>query len=126
MCRTSLADELISDRRIEEFRENIQDALSVMNSQPKFGRVAAHAYISLANILNLTVTDAARLLDISESGYAAWKCGQTLGLGVDELEKISCLMGIYKYLMTLYSGNVDRVSIWFSRANRGAIFDGCV
>lgn len=124
MNGTSLVDELISGRRIEEIRENIQDALNAMNSRPKFGRIAAHAYTSLADIWSLTPTNAARLLDISESDYAAWKCGQILCLGVDELEKISCLMGIYKYLMTLSSGNVNRVSIWIFRSNRGAIFNG--
>ncbi len=120
----SLVDELIKERRIEEFRENIQDALRLGAEEVKFRRLAARAYIGLAGIWVLDQSDAATLLNLSDQDYQDWQEGEFTDLGVDHLEKISCLLGIYRYLFTLYSGHTDRVSAWLCRSNAGVLIAG--
>ncbi len=120
----SLIDELINERRIEEFRENIQDALRLSAEDPKFRRVAGRAYVSLAGTWRFSHSQAARFLSISEDDYQAWLGEDFDRLGEVELEKISCLLGIYKYLGRLYSGQVDRIDKWLKRDNSGPLYSG--
>ena len=124
MSRISQADELTAHRRYDEFRENIQDACDAMNTKYRFRRVAANVYISLAGIWKLNRKDAARPLSISDLDYAVWQGGKFSGLGVVGLEKISYLLGIYRYFVASYSENINRVSSWLCRPKFGDVFAG--
>lgn len=120
--KSPLVDKLIADRRLEEFRENIKAGTELMADQTKFQRVAAHAYVGLAKIWHLPDDKAASLLDVSNETYTAFLKEDAARLGAVELEKISCLLGIYKYLATLYSGHFDRVGAWLLKPNNGHLF----
>lgn len=110
-----LADELIAERWQEEIRENIRDGFHLVVDKPGYRQVAARAFISLAGIWGLSRSEAAALLLISTAEYREWEAGSVDGLDADSLAKISCLLGNYKYLCTLYSGHIDRVGGWFRR-----------
>lgn len=120
----SLADELILEKRYEECRDNIRTALQAMADDERFRRVAVLAYIGLAGIWELDPTEAAKLLSVSDDVYGSWCNGDFNTLSSDELEKISCLLGIYKYLETLYSGKKSRIARWFRQPSIVHPFDG--
>lgn len=122
--RTSLADELIGDRQIEEFRFAIRTDVRSMIDEPRVRRVAARVYTRLAEAWGLSDSMTANLILIRECDVRAWQSGDPAGLDADELEKISCLLGIYRNLATLYSGHMDRVDHWLLRDNRGPLFEG--
>lgn len=122
--RVFLVDGSIDERRIEEFQENMSSVFREIGDDPEFRQVAAHAYISLAGIWKLTRADAAKLLNVSNESIDAWCAKDASGLSTGHLEKISCLLGIYRYLYILNSANIGRVSAWMHRSNAGALFAG--
>ncbi len=124
MSKRILVDELIAERRIEELRGNVSDLLVQFLGRPESRNIAARIYVKLVERWALSTTDAARLIDISTGEYQSWLKGDAENLDVVELEKIQCLVGIYRYLTTLYSGHMDRVERWLCRKNHGDLYRG--
>ncbi len=122
--KRSLVDELIAERRVEEFRENIGDKLRLDAGNPEFRRVAGNAFAAMAGEWGLSAVEAAALLSASDREYQKWIAGDFAHVDTEHLEKISCLMGIYRYLATLYSGHFDRVGAWLKRKNAGVLYGG--
>lgn len=120
--KRSLVDELIVERRIEEFRGNIDEALRLRADDPNFRRVAGRAYLVMASEWGLTPTEAAELLSTTKNDVENWIAGDYSSVDTEHLEKISCLMGIYKYLSTLYSGHFDRVGKWLRQKNECELY----
>ncbi len=114
---TRLSDELIAERRIEAFREKIESGLQWMADSKRFRRVACHAYTGLCGVWEIPENDAATLLGITPTRYRKWVANDGEPMDVQVLEKISCLLGIYKDLGTLYSGHLDRTARWFKYPN---------
>lgn len=119
-----LSEELIEERMLEQHREDIEGGFQLMADKPKFCRVAARSYISLAGVWGLRQTQAAHFLSIDEDEYRRWIDEDYDRLAPDHLEKISCLLGIYRYLMALYSGHQDRVERWLNQDNDGCVYGG--
>jgi len=77
----------------------------------------------LANSWNLTVEDSCALLgDLSPSTWHAWARKQPRALAVDQLTRISYLIGIFTSLQVLYPGPL--AAQWVSRPNTNALFGG--
>ena len=110
--------------QLDEMRESVTSDFRKSEEKEKLIQVAAHAYIALADIWHLDEPHAAKLLGISEADYSAWQMDRFEGFGEKEFEKISCLVGIYKYVSILYSGQLDRVGAWMWRSNDGCVFCG--
>jgi len=119
-----LSDELIAERQIEEFRESIKDGIRLASNQPEFRRVATRVFVSLAGAWGLSPLEASRLVGISAGEYEEWCRDEWESVGPDHIERISCLLGIYMNLCTLYSGHIDRVHRWLRRANNSPLFGG--
>ena len=85
---------------------------------------AARVYIQLAERWALSSKEAAEFIGIANHNYRAWLRGDVESLDVVEIEKISCLLGIYRHLTTLYSGHMDRVDRWLRRQNDGDLYAG--
>lgn len=95
-----------------------------MANDADFQRVAASKYVELASFLILEPAEAAKLLNIPIGDYEAWTKETPDTVGAEEMEKISCLLGIYEALKTLYSGKTGRMARWFRQGNPESPFDG--
>ena len=119
-----LVDELIAECRIEELRECIKGGIDLASENPRFRRVAGRLFIGMVSIWGLSHSQVAELLGVSPAIYGQWENNEFSSINSELIEKISCLIGICKYLDTLYSGKVDRIGRWLSTRNSGAVFDG--
>lgn len=120
----SLVDELIAERRLEAFQENIKSGLQFTADSEKFRRVACHAYVGLSEVFQLSDTEAAELLGFPTERFQEWVLHDEEPMDAETIEKISCLLGIYKYLSSLYSGQINRMARWLRVANSS--FEGRV
>lgn len=119
-----MVKELIVERRIEEIREANSDGVHSLLQQPGVRDVAARVYTKLADRWGLSSKEAAKFIGITDRDYRSWRQGDVESLSVIEIEKISCLLGIYQHLATLYSGHMDRVDRWLCRPNHGDLYCG--
>lgn len=119
-----LVDELILDRQIEEFRENIKGDLRHFIDKARVREVAARIYSKLSDNWGLSKPQSAALIGRSEDDLNCWRNDDARSLNVEDLEKISCLLGIYSWLFTLYSGHAERVHRWLLRENHGERYEG--
>ncbi len=121
----ALVERLIRDRRIKEYRETIKDAMRDAAGNRRFQGVAAHAYVSLARLWRLEEEEASVLLGIPVDVYLRW-CEESdiEDIDVELIEKISCLLGIYRNLYDLFSGNIESVETWLTKPNAGDLFAG--
>lgn len=119
-----LSEELVEARTRERYGHEIEGGFQVMAENEEFRRVAARTYIKFAGMLSLTESQAAHFLSIEENVYQGWLKETWDKVTPDDLEKISLLMGIDKYLMRLYSGQKDRVTQWFEKENKGGLYGG--
>ncbi len=91
--------------------------------QPDVQSVALKAFGRIAEAWALTGTEAAALVDMSES---TWKRARRPGyagtLTRDQILRLSGLVGLYKSLELFFSTPV--ASRWVKSANRGPEFDG--
>lgn len=120
----SLVNELILERHLEEFRESINDDFRGLIKQPRVREVAARIYIKVVSRWELSSKDAAKFIGTSYHDYQAWLWGDAESLDIVELEKIWCLLGIYRHLGTLYSGHIDRADRWIHFQNFDGLFGG--
>ncbi|MBE2276868.1 MAG: DUF2384 domain-containing protein [Rhodobacteraceae bacterium] len=92
-------------------------------SQPDVQSVALKAFGRIAEAWSLTGTEAAALVDMSES---TWKRARRPGyagtLTRDQMLRLSGLVGLYKSLDLFFSAPV--ATQWVKSANRGPEFDG--
>ncbi len=124
MNKDRLIDELIVERCIEELRETVRDLSVQILERPETKNTAARIYVKLVERWALSTVEAARLIDISTGEYQSWLKGDAGNLDIVELEKIQCLIGICRYLTTLFSGHMDRVDRWLCRQNHGDLYRG--
>ena len=117
-------DKLDAERGRERKLETMQDYIVLNSGKEEVKRVAAHAFFNLAKHWALSEEEAANLLDISPEDYQVWQGNNVDSLTEESLEKIACLLGMYKHLATLYSGQRSRMGAWMRRANAGNLYNG--
>lgn len=84
--------------------------------------VALKAFIRLTKIWELTNSDAAALLGVSQSTWDRIKRGNREGdLSQDQLTRVSALIGIYKGLHLLFAD--DMADRWLRLPNKGPLFN---
>lgn len=92
--------------------------------RPELADVGLRTFFNIARKWNLSSQEARCLLGSPEPAtYSRWKRGQRGPVTVDVLERISCILGIYKALHLLFAepGQADS---WLRRANEASIFGG--
>lgn len=119
-----LSEELIEERMLEQYREDIEAGFELLADKPKFGRVAGRAYVALCGAWRLSRLQAVNLMRLTDKEYERWLDEVHEGIGPVHLEKISCLLGIYRCLMTLYSGQQHRGERWLKIANEEQPYSG--
>ena len=84
---------------------------------------AVRGLVRLAGAWHLTTTDVTALLGgIAPSTWHAWKRTAPAELTMDQLTRISLLLGIYTALHVLHAGPL--ADAWVSRPNTNALFAG--
>ncbi len=97
--------------------------LSSREERQRLSRSALAGFFRLAERWSLRDEDARALLGgVSSSTYYAWKKRPQRLLDVDQITRISYLVGIYKALHVLYGDAL--ADTWVSLPNRNAIFGG--
>lgn len=82
------------------------------------------AFVRLSELWNLNPAQQATLLGASSPDQCSmWLKGDVEGAGVELLERLSYLLGIYKALKMLGAG-MDGGRLWLRGPNRSATFDG--
>ncbi len=119
-----LSEELIEERMLEQYREDIDKGFELLADKPKFRRVAGRAYVALCGSWNLSRLQAVNLLGLTDKEYEKWLDEDHDGVGPEHLEKISCLLGTYRYLMTLYSGQRHRGERWLKSVSGAKPYAG--
>lgn len=86
-------------------------------------RVQREITIMQTELWGLNNSDAVGLLALPIGRFEQWA---SLSGDIDavEMEKISCLLGIYVGLGTLDSGKTNRANRWFTKANGYSLFAG--
>jgi hypothetical protein len=85
--------------------------------------VGLKAYSRLASQWQLTLREAAHLLDVSESTWKRIKSGQFSGdLTRDQTLRLSALIGLYKALALYFDPPLSER--WVKLENTGPLFDG--
>jgi hypothetical protein len=85
-------------------------------------------FLKIADAWQLSESDRLRVLGMpSRSTFHSWvtkvRRGNDITLSVDELTRISAVLGIYKALRILFPRDAD-ASLWLRSANNGPIFGG--
>lgn len=124
MEHTRSIDEYIEQQLAEQRRESLKNHAHPHKLGARVQQVAAHAYIRMTGLWQFSTRDAEEFLGVSSNTFAAWKVDDTRSLNAEALEKISCLLGMYKHLGTLYSGQIPRVDRWWHCKNAGEPFHG--
>jgi len=79
-------------------------------------------FLRIAQAWQLSPEQKCQLLgDISESMLHQWICAQDATLSIDQLERISHVLGIYKSLQILLPSSADG---WVKRPNTNTLFKG--
>lgn len=95
----------------------------VADSEAHRSRIAVRAAVRVADKWNLSVRQAAALLDVSVRTFHRMKDGTWSGtVGQDLLLRISGLVGLYKGLHLYFSD--DLADRWVTLANSGPLFAG--
>ena len=85
---------------------------------------AMRTYPSIANDWGLKEQEAALLLGVPESTYRRWRKQPTAArLDVNQLERMSLILGIYKALQILLP-RADAADAWLRRPNHNPLFAG--
>jgi len=86
-------------------------------------RIALKAYARVAAHWSLTTSEAAALADMSESTWKRARGASFAGhLSVDQMLRLSALIGLYKALELYFGGPIARD--WVKLPNQGPEFDG--
>ncbi|MCU0224756.1 MAG: MbcA/ParS/Xre antitoxin family protein [Acidobacteria bacterium] len=97
--------------------------LSSREERRRLSRSALAGFFRLAERWSLRDEDARTLLGgVSSSAYYEWKKRPDRLLDVDQITRISYLVGIYKALHVLYGDAL--ADAWVTLPNRNAIFGG--
>ncbi len=81
------------------------------------------AFFRIAGDWRLSNDEQATLLSVSKATLARWKGGSAPALSVDQLDRLSYILGIYKALQILLP-NPAAADGWVRRANDAALFGG--
>lgn len=82
------------------------------------------AFVGVVDKLGLTVPERCRLLGgVSPSAYHKWKQDGVRSLSVDQLERISLVLGIFKGLRLLFADDAAGLR-WLKSANADIPFSG--
>jgi uncharacterized protein (DUF2384 family) len=85
--------------------------------------VALKAFRNIADFWSLTVSEAARLADMSDSTWKRAKKQQFSGeLTMDQMLRLSAIVGLYKSLELYFNDPLSRQ--WVKLPNQGPEFDG--
>lgn len=84
---------------------------------------ALRTWLAIAQAWRLTDKQAARLLGTPLSTYRRWKRAPQVILDVNQMERLSLLLGIYKNLEILLP-NPDAADGWVKQANHNPMFGG--
>lgn len=91
---------------------------------PAAGRVALKSFFLIMEGWGVTSEEAMILLGgVSRTTYFRYKALPEITLGVDTLDRISYIMGIYKGLRMLFN-EPDRANQWIKRPNTASPFHG--
>jgi hypothetical protein len=89
----------------------------------ELGASGLRAYPNIARKWGLTESEAAGLLGISLSTYQYWmRYPERANLDVSHLERLSLVLGIYKYLHTLLPCE-ETADSWIRRVNANPLFE---
>ncbi|MDZ7811367.1 MAG: MbcA/ParS/Xre antitoxin family protein [Arhodomonas sp.] len=80
-------------------------------------------FLNIAKAWKLSEGDAAMLLGTSASTYRRWRQKNRADLDVNQLERLSLILGIYKALQILLPRE-DAADSWVNRPNRHPLFGG--
>lgn len=84
---------------------------------------AVHAVIRLVDRWDLTVGEVTQLLGgISDSSWHSWQRRTPVALTVDQLTRVSLLLGIFTALHVLHEGRL--ADEWVRRPNSNPLFSG--
>lgn len=85
---------------------------------------AMRTYPNIANDWRLKEQEAALLLGVPESTYRRWRKQPTAArLDINQLERMSLILGIYKALQILLP-RADAADSWLRRPNHNPLFAG--
>jgi len=105
------------------FETQVWVDLSDATERRRLTPAAVRGVRRLADAWDLSVEEACALLgDLSPSTWHAWARSAPRSLGVDQLTRISYLLGIYTALQVLYPGPLAR--LWIVRPNTNTLFAG--
>ena len=80
------------------------------------------AFLRIGEVRGLTIEEQCKLLGgISKSTFHRWKKDRDAVLSIDQLERVSHLLGIYKSLQILLPASADG---WVRRPNTNPLFEG--
>lgn len=88
-------------------------------SDKEIRAVAIEAFFNIAEIWKLTTAQCQNLLGLSQNSscYFKWKKEKSGILSVDQLDRISYIVGIYKALRIIFSDE-NQANAWISKPNK--------
>ena len=90
----------------------------------KKSQVALKAFFNLTKEWKLNASQQVNLLGLPpEQSLIKYKNDKEISLSKEKLERISCLLGIYKCLHILFT-NKKQANTWIHRLNKDALFQG--
>lgn len=93
------------------------------HSKQELKPIALKAFAKIVDSWSLTIPEAARLADMSESTWKrARKAGYAGELTQDQMLRLSAMVGIFKSIELYF--NAPIASQWIKLPNRGPEFDG--
>jgi hypothetical protein len=85
---------------------------------------ALRAYFRIADAWRLTADDQRTLLGRpAKTTFYRWRKGETGGVSLDTMERLSHILAIYASLHSIYVDH-DRADLWVRRPNDAALFGG--
>ncbi|MCE8025239.1 MbcA/ParS/Xre antitoxin family protein [Billgrantia aerodenitrificans] len=95
-----------------------------VEKRQEMSAAAMRTYPNIANDWGLKGQEAALLLGVPESTYRRWRKQPTAArLDVNQLERVSLILGIYKALQILLP-RADAADSWLRRPNHNPLFAG--
>ena len=95
-----------------------------VEKRQQMSAAAMRTYPNIAHDWGLKEQEAALLLGVPESTYRRWRKQPTAArLDVNQLERMSLILGIYKALQILLP-RADAADAWLRRPNRNPLFAG--
>ncbi len=85
-------------------------------SKKELAHIALKAFFNITDLWKLTAEQRKFLLGIDSSVYFSWKRNLNGNLSIDQLDRISYIIGIYKSLNILFT-NKKQADEWVKKSN---------